>query len=304
MKVYLNSPKENWIVDRFIKEWKKYNKQLSTNFIKNSDIVWIISPWTYEKLPKKVLKTKKVLSTIHHIDENKFNIEEFKKLDKYVDYYHIISLKTEAQLKKLTNKKIFYAPFWIDSKKWFEIENKKNLRKKYSFNEKKYLIGSFQRDTESKGNLEPKLEKGPDQFLDIIMKLNQKNEDLHVVLAGKKREFLVNKFKKHNISFSYYEMVSQKKLNELYNILNLYIVSSRVEGGPQAILECALTKTPIISTDVGIADEILSTNSIYNMNNFLEASPNIEYAYDKVQKFLIPKGFDVFYKILNEVYEN
>ena len=22
MKVYLNSPKENWIVDRFVKEWK------------------------------------------------------------------------------------------------------------------------------------------------------------------------------------------------------------------------------------------------------------------------------------------
>ena len=53
MKVYLNSPKENWIVDRFVKEWKKYNKQNSTNFIKTSDIVWIISPWTYEKLSKK-----------------------------------------------------------------------------------------------------------------------------------------------------------------------------------------------------------------------------------------------------------
>ena len=58
MKVYLNSPKENWIVDRFVKEWKKYNKQNSTNFIKTSDIVWIISPWTYEKLSKEVLKTK------------------------------------------------------------------------------------------------------------------------------------------------------------------------------------------------------------------------------------------------------
>ena len=210
MKVYLNSPKENWIVDRFVKEWKKYNKQNSTNFIKTSDIVWIISPWTYEKLSKKVLKTKKVLSTIHHIDENKFNIEEFKKLDKYVDYYHVISLKTETVLKKLTNKKIFYAPFWIDPKKWFEIENKTSLRRKYNLDEKKYLIGSFQRDTESKGKLEPKLEKGPDQFLDIIIKLNQEKEDLHVVLAGKKREFLVNKFMEYNISFTYYEMVSQK----------------------------------------------------------------------------------------------
>jgi len=304
MKVYLNSPKENWIVDRFVNEWKKYNKQNSTNFIKNSDIVWIISPWTYEKLSKKVLKTKKVLTTIHHIDENKFNFEEFEKLDKYVDYYHVISLKTETALKKLTNKKIFYAPFWIDPKKWFEIQNKTNLRKKFKLDETKYLVGSFQRDTESNGKLKPKLEKGPDQFLDIIIKLNQEKENLHVVLAGKKREFLINKFKEYGISFTYYEMVSQKKLNELYNILNLYIVSARVEGGPQSILECALTKTPIISTDVGIADEILSSDSIFNMNNFLEATPNIEHAFKKVQKFLIPYGFEKFHKILKEVYEN
>ena len=43
-------------------------------------------------------------------------------------------------------------------------------------------------------------------------------------------------------------MVNFDQLNELYNCLDLYIVSSRLEGGPQAIIECALSKTPIIST--------------------------------------------------------
>ena len=45
----------------------------------------------------------------------------------------------------------------------------------------------------------------------------------------------------------------------------MYIVSSRLEGGPQAILESALTKTPIISTDVGIASSI-SGDSIFDDN--------------------------------------
>jgi len=40
------------------------------------------------------------------------------------------------------------------------------------------------------------------------------------------------------------------------------------------------------------------------MNNFSDAEPNVEYAYKKVQKFLIPQGFDEFYKILSEIYEN
>ena len=64
-------------------------------------------------------------------------------------------------------------------------------------------------------------------------------------------------------------MADFSELNELYNCLDLYIVASRVEGGPQSILEATLTKTPIISTDVGLAKEILHPDSIFNMDNFL-----------------------------------
>ena len=79
-------------------------------------------------------------------------------------------------------------------------------------------------------------------------------------------------------------------MNELYNCLDLYTVSSRVEGGPQSIFECSLVKTPIISTDVGLASEILSPESIFSMNNFNNAKPDIEYAYENVQKYTLPKG--------------
>ena len=68
-------------------------------------------------------------------------------------------------------------------------------------------------------------------------------------------------------------MVDLKVLNELYNILDLYIVTSRVEGGPQAILECAVSKTPIVSTDVGVASEILDSKSIFKPKEFSKAQP-------------------------------
>ena len=54
----------------------------------------------------------------------------------------------------------------------------------------------------------------------------------------------------------------EKLLNELYNMLNLYVVSSRIEG-PQAIYECSLSKTPIISTNVGVATKFLHPSSIF-----------------------------------------
>ena len=79
--------------------------------------------------------------------------------------------------------------------------------------------------------------------------------------------------------------------------MDLYVVSSRVEGGPQSILECSITKTPIISTDVGIAAEILSPSSIFSYQEIEKANPDTEYAYKNVQQHLLPTGLDNFNKM-------
>ena len=52
------------------------------------------------------------------------------------------------KLEKITQKKVIYIPFWIDSKKWFIKENKLELRKKYNIEPDSFVIGSFQRDSE------------------------------------------------------------------------------------------------------------------------------------------------------------
>ena len=307
MKIYLNSAKENWVVDRFREEWYKYNSSISTKIIRNSDIVWIISPWTWKKINKKILSKKKVICSIYHLDEDKFDekqLDEFNLRDEYVDFYHVISENTKKQIKKLTNKPIVSIPFWVNQEIWKDIYEKDILREKYKLDLDSYLIGSFQRDTEGKDLISPKLSKGPDQFIKIIKEYKEKNKKIGVILAGKRRNFIIENLEKLDIPFNYFEMVDFKELNELYNCLDLYIVSSRYEGGPQAVMECAITRTPIISTDVGVASEILHPNSIFSMNSFMNAKPNTDYAYEKVQKYLIPNGFENFRKIINQVYEN
>ena len=304
MKIFLNSPKENWIVDRLTEEWYEYNPDISTTKIEQSDLVWIISPWTWKTLNKKKLKSKKVVCTIHHIDPGKFNLDDFKRLDNFVDFYHVISKKTIKELKKVNEKKIFYLPFWIDNKKWFEISNKEHLRKINSFDSSVYLVGSFQRDTEKGRKKLPKLEKGPDIFIDVIKQLSNKHKNLEVVLTGQRRDFIISELNKLKIKFHYLGMVDYKKLNQLYNCLDLYVVSSRIEGGPAAIMECAITKTPIVSTDVGIASEVLYTDSIYGQQEFLRAVPNVDYAFSNIQKFITPLGFDSFISLFEEIYEN
>lgn len=295
--IYINKADENWIVDRFIQEWCSYNSDYVTDNIEDADIVWIIAPWNLSSISTKILKEKKIICTIHHIDIDKFKgseKREFYKLDQYVDNYHIISKKTSKTLQNLTSKSITYIPFWINQDTFYQINDKTKLREKYGIPIESYSIGSFQRDTEKKGYKRPKLSKGPDQYLEIAKHLNTTVKRLHVVLAGKKREYIISRLKKENINYSYFEMVDFSSLNDLYNILDLYIVASRVEGGPAAVLESAVSKTPIIATDVGIVSEILNPVSIFNMSNFKTAKPDVDFAYENSKKYQIPKGFDEF----------
>ena len=307
MKVYLSNINESWVVDRFRDDWYSQNQDISTEDIKKANIIWIISPWLWKKIPKRHLRNKKVICSIYHIDFDKFDEKEKKEFlerDKYVEFYHVISLKTKEQLAKLTKKEIISIPFWVDQNIWKSLESKKDLRKKYGLNESDFLVGSFQRDTEGSDLITPKLIKGPDILLQLMKEMKTTNKNLTVVLTGKRRQYLIKNFEKYEINYKYFEMADIGQVNELYNILDLYLVTSRVEGGPQAILECAITKTPILSTDVGVASEILSKESIFNINNFSHARVNVEYAYQKVQNYVIPEGMKPFRTKLFGAYEN
>ena len=304
MKVYLSKINESWIIDRVRQEWYEHYKNISTRDIKNADIIWIIAPWVWKKLPKNQLKSKKIICSYYHFDFENFSLEEFEDLDQYVDEYHVISEKTKKDLSSLTQKKITSIPFWINNKIFFYIENKVHLRNLFGFSSKDYLIGSFQRDTEGKDLLSPKLIKGPDIFVNLVEEFFRKNQNTKVVLSGKRRQYVMNKLTDLGIPYVYFEMVDFDILNKLYNSLDLYIVSSRVEGGPQAILECAITKTPIISTDVGVASEILSPNSIYELNNPLSAVPDVEFAFKKSKKYTTPNGINLFKDMLEKFYES
>jgi glycosyltransferase involved in cell wall biosynthesis len=307
LKLFINSAKENWVVDRFRKEWNEYGSIPSLRTSNNADLIWIIAPWTWKKLSKRKLSKSKVLCTIHHIDEDKFQkaeLENFMQRDKYVDYYHVISEKTLQQVKKLTSKPIKSIPFWVNGNLWFNIPDKQELKLKYNIDSKSFLVGSFQRDTEGSDLVSPKLSKGPDRLVEIFKYLYSENKNTLILLAGKRREYILQKCQEEGIPTLYFEMIDYSSLNELYNLLDLYIVASRYEGGPQAILECAISKTPIISTDVGISSEILHPDSLFDMSNYQSAKVDIDHSYENVLKYKMPEHFEKFNSLLEEVYES
>ena len=87
--------------------------------------------------------------------------------------------------------------------------------------------------------------------------------------------------------------------------MDLYIVGSRVEGGPRAINECSLIKVPLISTNVGIASLLCHDESIFDINNIgsiINCKTNIEYNYKQAQKYTIKNYIKEFTKIIVKSY--
>jgi glycosyltransferase involved in cell wall biosynthesis len=307
MKVYVHGPNENWIVDRFTDEFRTYCSDISVNNPYEADIIWLIADWCYDQLPYDLLKKKKVFTTNFHIVPEKFNsnsIIEFMKRDKITDLYHSSCNKTEKYLKDIgATKPIWTGLTWVNGNLWKRLENKKEIRREFGIHDDEFVIGSFQRDTEGHDLKSPKLEKGPDIFCDYVEKV-AKDKKVVVLLGGWRREYVMNRLKYSNIRFIYSKLPNFETLNKMYNALDLYVVGSRYEGGPQSILECAVIEIPIISTDVGVASHILSHESIskeISAESLLECIPNIDYAKNKVQELLIPQGFNIFREKLKEL---
>lgn len=302
--------KNKWICDVFKDEFVNYvneNESCGLEIVdspERADIIWLLASWYLKKIHPKILSEKNVVSTIHHIDHDKY--EESKKmyqqLDGITNRYHVICPKVENDIKKITEKNIVCKNFWINDKAFFPLSQQNELRKKYKIPEGHCIVGSFQRDTEGKDPSIPKLSKGPDIFVKIIndMKINKKNP--FVVLTGWRRTYVINELEKINVPYIYEELVDPDVLNELYNCLDLYIVSSRVEGGPRAIMECGIIGVPIISTDVGIAKIILNEKSIYDVNDYLtyvDSVPDTNIAHENAAKYIIDNYMQSF---INDIF--
>lgn len=303
MNIYIISENakgnDKWICDRFKDEFEKYSGLNIASNIEEADIIWILAPWAITNDHLNLINLKKhekIITTIHHIDQSEKQTfdEYYNKIEKITDIFHVICPKVETELKIITTKKIICVNFWINENIYYNIQGKDILKDKYKLPKDKFIIGSFQKDTMGKKNcIKPKLSKGPDIFIDILNNM-KKEKEIFVILTGKRRNYITNELNKSKIPYHYFEMVPLKELNELYNCLDLYIVASRVEGGPRSIMECSLIKTPIISTNVGISELILSDESIYNFNKFktyVDAKPNIEHAFDKVSKYTINNNY-------------
>lgn len=294
-KVFVLRPSEDWIVDRLVSEWYEGNTDISVNNPEKADVIWLLASWCYRNIDFQLLSKKKVITTIHHVVEEKFDQNkflDFQYRDSITDVYHVPNKHTESFVKKLTKKDIHVIPYWANQKIWKTSGTKENLRIRYGLPVDGYLIGSFQRDTEGHDLKSPKFEKGPDLLAEAIEKFWETNKKIHVVLAGWRRQYIISRLEQFGIPYTYFEKPPQNTINDLYQTLDLYPITARAEGGPQSLIECGLLNIPVISRDIGMANLVLPKESISSDVTLAKLSV------PKIDELILNKGFEKYRNLI------
>jgi len=137
-------------------------------------------------------------------------------------------------------------------------ESKRTFREKYDIPHSATVIGSFQKDGNGWGEgLEPKLIKGPDTFVATMAALKSRLPELVVLLSGPARGYVKAGLEKHGIPYRHYNLPNYADISELFQTLDLYMITSRQEGGPKAVLESMASGIPLVTTRVGQAMDMV-----------------------------------------------
>lgn len=99
--------------------------------------------------------------------------------------------------------------------------------------------------------------KGTDVFLQVIRKAAERVPNLHVVLGGPGWEAELTRLRAEGISASATGYLRKSDLPSLYSALDVYLLTSRVEGGPCTVFEAMACETPVVSTRVGAVPELI-----------------------------------------------
>lgn len=131
-------------------------------------------------------------------------------------------------------------------------------RRRFRVPESAVVVGSFQKDGSGwDEGLVAKPIKGPDVLVDALSRLKKLVPELFVLLSGPARGFVKRGLESAGVAYAHTQVSTPAGVASLYHALDVYLVASREEGGPKAVLESMASGVPIVSTRVGQAPALI-----------------------------------------------
>jgi glycosyltransferase involved in cell wall biosynthesis len=238
--------------------------------------VWWPSAW---HLGAEVLRNRKVVCFADNAPSFYARQPEFHAVRPLVETWIARSSQAVQQFAKLGIQAEF-APYCADPQTFLPLPPEdvglQALRRQLGLPDDAYVIGNFHSDTAfTIGPDRPKWQKGPDVFAEIVRRVRESEPRVCVLLAGPRRHWLRQRLNSLGVPVFFAgreiagddlasNILDRTVLNRLYNLLDLYLVCSRWEGGPHSILEACFSRTKVLSTRVGIAEDVVEKACLFD----------------------------------------
>lgn len=226
-----------------------------------NQIIHFDSIHTFIKKKKCVMphRSNKIILTWFHVLEDDPCLAQLRSIQKEVSVIHTSCESTKKTLVEagISSDSIVVIPLGVNTSLFTPTtdEQKRSIRNRLGIAEDRFVIGSFQKDGVGWGEgLEPKLIKGPDVLVNTIAQLKPYNP--LVLLTGPARGFVKKRLDELGVDYLHTYLQDSRELPAMYHALDLYLITSRVEGGPLSLLEAWVSGVPVVSTCVGMVPDI------------------------------------------------
>ncbi len=281
MKVWFSEgDAQGWAIDEDLRLLREaLGGQVTEASLATANSVVAVWWWKLLRIPPRKLSHRYVIALADNPPFRYIRHPSFIQGVELVDLWVGRSSESVRQFEAL-GLPVVYAPYAVDLNLFRPLEDRVALRESFlnehSIPHDRYLIGNFHRDTEGGPAGGPKIQKAPEVFLKLAVGLRERGVPVHVVLAGPRRHWLRRALGDAAVPFTFVgdpslegddypaNILERSKLNQLYNAIDLYCITSRWEGGPHSVLEAGAAGCPVISTPVGVAADLLPPARLFN----------------------------------------
>lgn len=161
----------------------------------------------------------------------------------------------------IPREKVVRIPIGVDTRTFTvpTSAQRELVRKRFNLSSERLVVGSFQKDGMGWGDgLEPKRIKGPDIFVAALAELKAQGAPVTAFLTGPARGYVKKELTRLGIPFIHTYVKNHTELVACYHALDLYLVTSREEGGPMGLMESMASGVPVVSTYVGMAPDLIT----------------------------------------------
>lgn len=202
-----------------------------------------------------------IISTIHHVEDES---DVFPLT--YSDAVQTVCLEWHRFLEEKGAKSsdLCLIPNGIDCEMFRPARSRREalkLRAKYNIPKEAFVVGfSAKRSSNTSDR------KGVDVLEELVTTNSAKRDGLWWVIRGPGWQDLVDRLQSEGAPVTYLPfMLPGRELAESYRLMDAYVVTSRIEGGPVPLMEAMATGLPVVSTRVGTALDVIEEG----VNGFL-----------------------------------